>query len=466
MLFENFLKNLPEVERPTQKRLPFNERLKWTIIILVAYFILGITPLFGLGNNSLQMFESLSIIIGASFGSIISLGIGPIVTASIILQLLVGSGILNIDMTKQEGRAYFQGLQKLLSIIFVIFESIIYVYMGGLTAPPGPNHAFLQLLLVVQLTLGGLLILLMDEVVSKWGFGSGISLFIVAGVSKSIVIRLLSPFTTTGSLGYPFTTNPTGAPVGRLWNLFYSLVTGNIQEVLLSLSSIVATIVVFVMAVYVQAMRVEIPLAFERVRGYGIRWPLNFLYTSNIPVILVAALMANLQLWGKLLSSRGINILGTFSGNTPVSGLVYWVSTPTPVQDLIKGAFTTTSLLHTLIYALFLVGGAVLFAVLWVHTSGIDARSQARQILASGLKIPGFRKDERILERILNRYIMPLAVMGGIAVGLLASLADILGALSRGTGILLAVMILYQLYQQIAREHLMEMSPALRKFIK
>jgi len=466
MLFENFLKNLPEVERPTQKRLPFNERLKWTIIILVAYFILGITPLFGLGNNSLQMFESLSIIIGASFGSIISLGIGPIVTASIILQLLVGSGILNIDMTKQEGRAYFQGLQKLLSIIFVIFESIIYVYMGGLTAPPGPNHAFLQLLLVVQLTLGGLLILLMDEVVSKWGFGSGISLFIVAGVSKSIVIRLLSPFTTTGSLGYPFTTNPTGAPVGRLWNLFYSLVTGNIQEVLLSLSSIVATIVVFVMAVYVQAMRVEIPLAFERVRGYGIRWPLNFLYTSNIPVILVAALMANLQLWGKLLSSRGINILGTFSGNTPVSGLVYWVSTPTPVQDLIKGAFTTTSLLHTLIYALFLVGGAVLFAVLCVHTSGIDARSQARQILASGLKIPGFRKDERILERILNRYIMPLAVMGGIAVGLLASLADILGALSRGTGILLAVMILYQLYQQIAREHLMEMSPALRKFIK
>ena len=101
-----------------------------------------------------------------------------------------------------------------------------------------------------------------------------------------------------------------------------------------------------------------------------------------------------------------------------------------------------------------------------VYPSVVLVKKLAILILASGLKIPGFRKDERILERILNRYIMPLAVMGGIAVGLLASLADVLGALSRGTGILLAVMILYQLYQQIAREHLMEMSPALRKFIK
>ncbi len=463
MLFENFLKNLPEVEKPTEKRLPFNTRMKWTIIILVAYFALGLTPLYGLGSNSLQMFESLSIILGASFGSLISLGIGPIVTASIVLQLLVGANILDIDLTKDEGRAYFQGLQKITSIFFIFLEAIIYVYMGGLSAVPGPNHAALQVGLVIQLIIGGLLILFMDEVVAKWGFGSGISLFIVAGVSKSIMIRFLSPLTTAGTLGYPF---GSGAPIGKLWDMIYALKMGNIQELGLAVASILATLLVFVLVVYVQAMKVELPLTFERVRGYGIRWPLAFLYTSNIPVILVAALMANFQLWAKLLSSKGIYILGKFQGNMPVSGLVYWTSVPSPVYDLIKGAFTLQTLWHTLAYVTFLTLGSLLFSVLWVATSGIDAKSQAKQILASGLKIPGFRKDIRILERVLNRYIMPLAVMGGIAVGILASIADISGALSRGTGILLAVMILYQMYEQIAREHMMEMTPALRKFIK
>ena len=463
MLFENFLKNLPEVEKPTEKRLPFNTRMKWTVIILVAYFALGLTPLYGLGSNSLQMFESLSIILGASFGSLISLGIGPIVTASIVLQLLVGANILDIDLTKDEGRAYFQGLQKITSIFFILLEAFIYVYMGGLSAIPGPNHAALQVGLVIQLIIGGLLILFMDEVVAKWGFGSGISLFIVAGVSKSIMIRFLSPLTTAGTLGYPF---GNGAPIGKLWDMIYALKMGNIQELGLAVASILATFLVFVLVVYVQAMKVELPLTFERVRGYGIRWPLAFLYTSNIPVILVAALMANFQLWAKLFSAKGIFLLGRFQGNMPVSGLVYWTSVPSPVYDLIKGAFTVQTLWHTLAYITFLTLGSLLFSVLWVATSGIDAKSQAKQILASGLKIPGFRKDIRILERVLNRYIMPLAVMGGIAVGILASIADISGALSRGTGILLAVMILYQMYEQIAREHMMEMTPALRKFIK
>jgi len=77
--FRNILMNLPEVASPTQKRLSFKEKLKWTLVILVAYFILGLLPLFGLGQNALQRFEYLAIIMAAQFGSIISLGIGPIV---------------------------------------------------------------------------------------------------------------------------------------------------------------------------------------------------------------------------------------------------------------------------------------------------------------------------------------------------------------------------------------------------
>ena len=200
-MLKNLLNNLPEVKGPSKQRLSFKEKLKWTSIILISFFVLSMIPLFGLGQNALAQFEQLSIILGASFGSIMSLGIGPIVTASIVLQLLTGSGILKLDMTTKEGKKYFQGLQKLLAIFFIIFEAIIYVFMGGLAPAAGlvPSTYFtMQLLLVFQLFLGGMLILFMDEVISKWGFGSGVSLFIAAGVSQQIFIRAFSPLTSGG----------------------------------------------------------------------------------------------------------------------------------------------------------------------------------------------------------------------------------------------------------------------------
>jgi preprotein translocase subunit SecY len=120
---------------------------------------------------------------------------------------------------------------------------------------------------------------------------------------------------------------------------------------------------------------------------------------------------------------------------------------------------------HALVYILFMVVGSVIFSIFWVQSAGMDSRSQAKQMMASGLQIPGFRRDERVLERILDRYIWPLAIMGAIAVGFMAAVADLSGALSRGTGILLTVMIVYQLYENIAREHLMDMNPLMRKFM-
>ena len=111
------------------------------------------------------------------------------------------------------------------------------------------------------------------------------------------------------------------------------------------------------------------------------------------------------------------------------------------------------------------MAGAVLFSVFWVQSAGMDARSQARQLMASGLQIPGFRRDERVLERVLDRYIFPLTIMGALTVGFLAAFADVSGTLSNGTGILLAVMIIYNLYEKIAQDHMMDMHPAMRKMM-
>lgn len=440
-LLDKIISYIPEVTPPTQKKLSFNAKLKWTGIVLALYFLLGLIPIYGLESNVLAQFEFLSTVLGASFGSLITLGIGPIVTASIILQLLKGAGIINIDLSKQEGKQRFQGIQRLLAILFVIIEAFVFVLLGGLV----PQAGISPLILVGQIILGGLFIILMDDLISKYGFGSGVSLFIAAGVSQQIFIQLFSP--------YPFD-NPAGMIPIILSGLFGA--EASLGSIALPFARVVATVAVFMFVVYVQAMKVEIPLSFGRVSGHGMRWPLNFLYANVLPIILVSALIANLQILGNLLQNRGQEVL---------AGIVAWTTAPAFIEALISNSMTWLIAAQALTYVLVYVIGATIFSVFWVQTSGLDAASQAKQMVSSGLQIPGFRRDTRVLERLLKRYIGPLTIMGGITIGLLASVADLTQAIGSGTGILLAVMIIYKLYEDIAKQHLYDMNPMMRKFI-
>jgi len=260
---------------------------------------------------------------------------------------------------------------------------------------------------------------------------------------------------------------------GVIPQLFQALGAGDPGTAFLAISTIVATVLVFVIAVYVQAMKIEIPLSFGRIRGHGIRWPLSFTYANVIPVILVSALLANMQLWAKLLQNWGMPILGKINEQgTAVSGLVSWLYSPAGSKGLVGMIITNGGFDigfrpygQSLIYLLIMILGCMLFSYFWVQTSGMDARSQAKQMIGSGLTIPGFRKDERILERLLTRYIGPLTLMGGATIGFLAGLADILGAIGTGTGIMLTVMIIYRLYEEIAKQHMMDMHPMLRQMM-
>lgn len=454
------LYNLPEVKKPIEKKLAFNVKLKWTLIILGAFFVLANIPLYGLASNSLQRFEYLAVILGTDFGSIISLGIGPIVMASIILQLLVGSGILKIDTKTPEGKKQFQGMQKIGVLIFIVFEAAVYVVMGGLQAQPG-----FTAIVIFQLILGGLAIMFMDEVTTKWGFGSGVSLFIVAGVAWRLFTGLFQFIGANGEnclLHFSDT-----ACAGNVWIILQSVINGNQNEAVLAITTIAVTAGIFLAIVWAQSLRVEIPLSYDRLRGYQMKWPLQFFYSSNMPVILTAALVANIQLFGSLLENwlQHPTILGGFSNGQAISGFAYWLGNSNIVEASIRGSLQASmafqAVTHILAYAIL----SALFSFFWVKTSGMDEASQAKNILASGLAIPGFRKDPRVLESILSRYILPLTIMGGLAIGLLAGVTDILGALTSGTALLLAITITYQLYQNIAQQHAMDMHPAMKKLI-
>ncbi|KKL95425.1 hypothetical protein LCGC14_1854720 [marine sediment metagenome] len=454
---------IPEVKSPEEKKVGFNVKLKWTLIVLVSFFVLANVPLFGLSNNALQRFEYLAIILGTEFGSIISLGVGPIVMASIILQLLTGSGILNIDTTTTEGKKFFQGVQKLMVFFFIVFEAIIYVVMQGLQAIPGFTY-----IVILQLILGGLAIFYMDSLVSKWGFGSGVSLFIGAGVSWRLITSTFQFIDQQGNNCFIGFTEAAVLCPGRILALIQSVINRYPIEFLSAFGAIISTVIIFFIVVWAQSLKVEVPLSFGRIRGYGVKWPLSFFYTSVIPVILTAALVANVQLFGGMLENAAaacsisseactgaakvasyFGFLGHFSQGQAISGLAFWIGSTNILDLLIRGGFLPIYLLQGLTHMLFFMFFSTLFAVFWVKSSGMDAKAQAHKIAASGLQVAGFRQDERILESILDRYIMPLTIMGGLAIGFLASITDLLGALVSGTAILLVIMIMYQFYQNI-----------------
>ncbi len=238
------------------------------------------------------------------------------------------------------------------------------------------------------------------------------------------------------------------------------------------MTGFLALLVVFFVAVYLEGMKIEIPVAYAKYGGMRAKIPLKFLYVSNIPVILASALFANFYLVGQVLwqnmnqanANPWINWFAMFNSTSTSRQLLpgnflYYIQPPRSIATVANDP------LHAAIYTLILVSLSVVFAKIWVEVSGMSAKAQADQLIGAGLQIPGFRRAPGIIEQILNRYIPSLTIISGIAIGLLASFADMLGAIGSGIGILLSVGIIYQYYQILAKEQLAEAYPGLGKFL-
>ncbi len=433
---------IPQVKSPSY-RVPFREKLKWTGVILILYFILGIISLYGLSPLAVDQFAQLRAVFAGSFGSIITLGIGPIVSASIILQLLVGGKIIKLDLSQPRDKVIFQGTQKLLAIIFTIFEATVLVLSGALP----PSDPALTGILLLQIIIGGTLIIFLDEVVSKWGFGSGVGLFIAAGVAQTIIVGTFNPLSSP--------TSP-GVPAGAIPHFLYTLTTSSPDISLLL--PVFAVIAVFLVVVYAESMRVEIPVSYGGVKGARGKYPLKFIYASNMPVILTSALLLNVQLFATMFQKLGFPILGTISNGKAVSGLALLLTTPN-----FSSIFTNP--LQVIFFGIVFVASCVLFAWLWVELSGIGPKEVSKKLYQMGMQMPGFRSSRGHFERVLKKYIPAITILGGAFVGFLAFGADLTGALGGGTGVLLTVGIVYRLYEELAQEQLMDMHPMLRKFL-
>ncbi|RQG91362.1 preprotein translocase subunit SecY [Natrarchaeobius halalkaliphilus] len=475
---EPVLTRMPAVQRP-QKHVPFKRKLAWTAGILVLYFFLTNIGLLGMeAGQGDDLFGEFRAVLAGEHGSLMQVGIGPIVTASIVMQLLGGANLLGLDTDDPRDQVLYQGLQKLLVILMTALTALPMVFAGGfLPAQPtltlggfSFDQTQVQALMFLQIFIGGVLILYMDEVVSKWGVGSGIGLFIIAGVSQRLVTGFIQP--TEGGFFYDWYLILTGqVNIG-------SIVAGDgLYTLLLQEGHIIAlftTLLIFGIVVYAESVRVEIPLSHSRVKGARGRFPVKLIYASVLPMILVRALQANIQFIGQIMERQWADMpawLGQYGPQgQPVSGFFYYTAPIYSPEDWMwwTGEVAQDAwmvMIRVSVDLTFMVIGGAIFAIFWVETTNMGPEATAQQIQNSGMQIPGFRQNTGVIEKVMERYIPQVTVIGGALVGLLAVWANMLGTIGAvtGTGLLLAVSITYKLYEEIAEEQMMEMHPMMRQ---
>lgn len=388
-------------------------------------------------------------------GTLMELGISPIVTSSMIMQLLSGLKLVVFDSSVKEERQLYENVQKLFGIILTVATAFVYV-VSGMYGPAGELGMFTCTLLVCQLSLAGIIVLLLDEMLQKgYGIGSGISLFIATNICESVVWRAFSPTTVNNGRGKEFE--------GAIIALFHALITRKdkiralryafYRPGLPNIANLLATVVVFLVVVYFQGFRVELPVKNAKYRGQQGIYPIKLFYTSNTPIIIVSSLTSNLMIISQLLSRRWENnflvrLLGQWSHDQqqtrPVGGLIYYLNAPATFSDALADPF------QLIVYIVYMLGACALISRLWIEFSGSSARDVAKQLRDDGLTMKGYR-DTALID-VLNRYIPTAALFGGMCIGALTVFADFLGAIGSGTGILLAVTTIFQYFETIKKE--------------
>lgn len=448
---------MPEVSSP-DKKVQFKEKVMWTAITLFIFLVCSQIPLYGImSSDSSDPFYWTRVILASNRGTLMELGITPIVTSGMIMQLLAGVNIIEVDYSLKEDRALFSGAQKLFAMIIGFGQAIVSVW-GGVYGDPNDIGAGISLLLILQLCFAALITMLLDELLQKgYGLGSGISLFIATNICENIIWKAFSPTTFNTGKGTEFE--------GGIIAFFHLLFTRAdkfraVKEAfyrtnLPNLSNLLATVLIFAVVIYLQGFRVEIPVKSNKFRGQQGSYPIKLFYTSNMPIMLQSALVSNIFFVSQLLFKRWpdsflIRLLGIWKSEEGVpqefasGGFAYYISPPKNLSDALVDP------LHFLVYVSFMLGACALFSKTWIEVSGSSPRDVAKSLKEQQLVMRGHRDESMYKE--LKRIIPTAAAFGGLCIGALTVTADLLGAIGSGTGILLAVTIIYQYFEIFLKE--------------
>ena len=364
------------------------------------------------------------------------------------------------------------------------------------------------LLIIFQLVFAGVIVLCLDELLEKgYGLGSGISLFIATNICEIVMWKsfsINSYQTITGNYEYE----------GGIVALFHLLITKEDKVLALqrafyrsdmglpNITNLMSTVFIFLVVVWCVSPHVPTAnrcnlfhagarassstssssrprcrrarrrralsrnvcnLCAQGQSGQSAVKPIKLFYTSNMPVILLTAAVSNIYFFSQILykrfpDNRIVGLFGSWSTTgmeaqsqlRPVGGLAYMVTAPTDMESALSDP------LHALLYMSFMILSCGGLSYMWISVSGSSVKEEVQKMQAEGMSVAGSRatssnQTDHYARKILNRYIPTAALLGGMAIGVLTIVADFMGAIGSGTGLLLAVTTIYE-YYEIVRE--------------
>ncbi|EPR79257.1 SEC61 alpha subunit [Spraguea lophii 42_110] len=457
-LIRPFVPFLPEIQSPG-RQIPFQEKVVWTTVTLLIYLVSSQVPLFGIITaNVKDPLGWMRMMMASNRGTLMDLGISPVITSGMILQMLTSSELIKVNFQLKEDKLLYQALTKFLAVLLTVGQAIVQV-ISGFYGSPNNLGLSVSVLLVVQLLFSGIIVIMLDELLQKgYGFGSGINLFIATNVCENIVWKAFSPRVYKTARGIEFE--------GSIISLIYLLVTKKnkiaalyeafFRQNLPNCACFVSTIFIFCIVIYLQGLRVELPTESTQVRGQVGRYPIKLLYASTMPIIVQNYMVTYTSTASRLLYNKFphfflVRLLGVWEhikgGNiVPVSGICYFLYPPQNLTEFI------TKPIHSIIYVSFILLFGAFFSRAWIDITENNQNSVAEQMKSQKITLRGVKQDN--IAHHLEKYVPTAAFLSGFFVGLVVLLSDLLDTIGSGTNIILAVSIVWQYLELFVKESL------------
>jgi len=397
------------------------KKILFVLFIFVVFRLLANVPIPGIDKTNLedffarfQVFGLMNIFSGGTLSniSIVMLGLGPYITAIIIMQLLTMIFPALERLYKEEGEAGRQKFNQYARILTVplaflqAYAMLTLLQKQNAITIASPIALFAS---IITVTAGSLLLMWLGELITEKGIGNGVSLLIFAGIISRIPANILQTI---------FNWDPAKIP-------YYVLFFG------------AAVFIIFGVVVVTEARR-NIPISYaKRVRGirmYGgtsTYLPMSVNPAGVIPIIFALSIL----MFPGMIASFLVNVGGTI-GNIAQN-----------VSDFLNNKVIWGSLYFVLVFAFTYFYTMVTF----------DPKAISQNLQKMGGFIPGIRpgaSTAKYLAKILHRVLF----VGALFLGLIAVMPYIIQGVTRittfrfligGTSVLIVVSVVLDTIKQI-----------------
>lgn len=455
-LVKPFLPVLPEVEMPYQRVIQ-DEKLIWTVGSGIVFFVLSELPIYGAdspqGGDPLFWLRP---VLASTRGSLMEVGLAPIVSSAFILQLLGGIQVIDVNLDLKSDRQLFQSAQKILAILLTVASSLAILFSGSYGSP-AELGAWKIFFILYQLVGSGVIVILIDELLQKgYGYFPGIGFFIVLHVTQQFLWRALSLSSADNGQGYEYF----GA-ISSLAHFMYTrgfkfaLIESFFRAHLPNMFEVYGGVAMFVLAVYLSRFRVDIPIRSSRMRSTTNIFPVPLLYTGCISILATYSFLSSLFLASSSLFALFpynilIRLFGTWdvregtSNLVATSGLAYYLQPPFSITQALWDP------IQTLVFALIFIVSSAVFAKTWTEISGSSPKDIAKLFKEQGVVIAGHR-DVSVAKE-LKRVIPVAASVGGAVIAAITIVSDLLGGDGQGAAILVATISIFNSFEILAQE--------------